>query len=187
MGFSGDLVVARSDGPLEEIPLFAALVGPHAPEAGVERAWLTSTGWQAVDVTSHSWDGQRLQTLTELAHWTSAPVSAARVLDSDCAIVTGLAPGGRPWHTALHIDSIVTTAEYEPDSVLCPEGMDPEEYGDRLRAHVPHAAADIAAWGAAAGFAAVDPALIEELLRAESVFVEETWDGVLEALGFPTP
>lgn len=118
MGFTGDLVVARSDGPLEEIPLFAALRGPHAPEAWVDRAWLTSTGWQAV---------------------------------------------------------------------LCPENMDPEQYGDRLRAHVPHAAAGIAAWGAAAGFAAADPGLIEELLRAESVFVEETWDGVLEALGFPTP
>jgi len=187
VGFTGFLVVARSDGPLEQVPMLASVVGPHAPEAALDAAWLTTTGWQAVEVTTGRWFPDQPEPLSELVRWTGAPVSVARVVDSDCAIVTGLAPGGKPWRTALHIDTVAGYADDEPEPLLLPEGMDPEEYGNRYRVHVPHAARDIVAWAVAAGFPAKDPAVIEALLLAESVFVEETLDDVLAELGFPTP
>lgn len=187
LGFTGFIVVARSDGPLEQVPMLASVVGPHAPEAAVDPAWRTTTGWQAVEVTTGRWFPDRPKPLSELVRWTGAPVSVARVVDSDCAIVTGLAPGGRPWRTALHIDSVADYAEHEPEALLLPEGMKPEEYGTRYRAHVPHAARDLVAWAVAAGFPATDPTVIRELLLTESVFVEETWHDVLAELGFPTP
>lgn len=186
MGFTGQLVVAHSDVPLEQIPLLAAIEGPHAPEAAVDPHWLTNSGWQAVEITGVDWDHARLKPLLELTQWTGAPASDAWVLDSDCAIVTGLVPDGRPWRTALHIDTIVRYADSNPGAVWCPEGMDPGEYGNHLCAHVPHAAVDLVAWAKACGFVPASPGKVEELLGTRSVFVEETWDRVLTALGFPT-
>lgn len=101
--------------------------------------------------------------------------------------MTGLAPGGRPWRTALHLDTVLHYAEDDPEAVFCPDGMDPDKYAHRLSTLIPHAAADIVAWATAAGFSAADPARIEELLRARSDFVEETFGGVLAEFGFPTP
>lgn len=187
MGFTGHLVVARSDSPLEETPVLASVAREHESELVVEQAWLTTTGWQQVHVEAGYWDEDRPTALADLVRETGAPACSAWVLDSDCAIVTGLAPGGRPWRTALHLDTVRAYAEDDPEAVFCPDGMDPDEFVRRLGTHLPHAAADIVAWATAAGFPAVDVGRIEELLRATSVFVEETFDGVLAEFGFPTP
>ena len=45
MGFTGHLVVARSDGPLPKVPLLTSIAEGHPPEVIVDQAWLTTTGW----------------------------------------------------------------------------------------------------------------------------------------------
>ncbi|MFD7022603.1 hypothetical protein [Promicromonospora sukumoe] len=187
MGFTGHLVVARSDGPLPKVSLLESIAEDHPPDVIVDQAWLTTAGWQQVHVEAGYWDEEHPTALADLVRETGAPACSAWVLDSDCAIVTGLAPGGRPWRTALHLDTVLHYAEDDPEAVFCPDGMDPEEFVRRLDAHIPHAAANVIAWAIAAGFPAVDPARIEDLLRTRSDFVEETFDDVLAAFGFPTP
>jgi hypothetical protein len=187
MGLTGHVVVARSDGPLEQVPMLASIMGPQSPDAGVTSRWPVTTGWQAVEITAGYWDEIRLKELIELVRVTGAPASSAWVLDSDCAIVTGLAPGGRPWRVGLNVDTLVEYGHDDPEAILCGYDTDVEEYGSRLRAHVPHAAADLLAWAAAAGFAGAPQPQIEELLRSTSVFAEDIWEDILVALGFPMP
>jgi hypothetical protein len=187
MGLTGHVVVARSDGPLEQVPMFASITAPRSPEGDVTSRWPVATGWQAVEITAGYWDEIRLTELTELVRVTGAPASSAWVLDSDCAIVTGLAPGGRPWRVGLNVDTLVEYGKYDPEAILCTWDTDVEEYGDRMRAHVPHAAADLLAWAAAAGFTGASQQQIEDLLRSTSVFAEDIWEDTLVALGFPLP
>lgn len=187
MGLTGHIIVARSEGPLEQLPMFASIRSPESPEADVFARWPVTTGWQALELSAGYWDDIHLKELVELVRLTGAPASGAWVQDSDCVIVTGLAPGGRPWRAGLNVDAIVGYAEDDPEAVLCPEGVSAEEYGSRLRAHVPHAAADIVAWAAAAGLTGADQAQIEDLLRSTAVFAEDTWEDILVALGFPLP
>lgn len=187
MGLTGHVVVARSDGPLEQVPMFASITAPRSPEGDVTSRWPVTTGWQAVEITAGYWDEIRLTELTELVRVTGAPASSAWVLDSDCAIVTGLAPGGRPWRVGLNVDTLVEFGKDDPEAILCTYDTDIEEYGDRMRAHVPHGAADLLAWAAAAGFTGASQRQIEDLLRSTSVFAEDIWEDILVALGFPLP
>ncbi|WP_433794677.1 hypothetical protein [Actinoplanes sp. CA-252034] len=103
-------------------------------------------------------------TLPEVVTATGAPALMAVVLDSDMAHVQALSPAGVAWAAYLH-----------PDNA--------EAFGAPALPHSLDEMVDLAvAWSAEAGLDA-DPETVRAALNAENTFAEETFAGLLAALG----
>ncbi|GIE74981.1 hypothetical protein Aph02nite_09310 [Actinoplanes philippinensis] len=102
--------------------------------------------------------------LREVVTATGAPALVAVVLDSDMAHVQALSPAGVAWAAYLHADNA-------------------EAFGAPELPHSPDEIVDLAvAWSAEAGLDA-DPETVRAALNAENTFAEETFAGLLAALG----
>jgi hypothetical protein len=89
MGYSGRILVARSDRPLSEL---AAVRDVETLQEEVLRG-----GWRSVQL-----DGDPPGALEALVAETQAPALAAYIMDSDLADVEALTPAGVSWHAYLH-------------------------------------------------------------------------------------
>jgi len=112
------------------------------------------------------YDGNPEGGLETLVAASGAPALWAYVIDSDCADVEGLTPSGVRWHTYLHPDM---AADYDAP----PLSESPEEVLEQ-----------VLRWAAEAGLAA-DADTVRRALGATNVFVEETLEGLVVALGLP--
>ncbi|MFF8269365.1 hypothetical protein ACF059_18510 [Streptomyces sp. NPDC016562] len=165
MGFSGQLVFARSERPLLEAPVFA---GAQQDDGGDVTAWWPRPGgWQTLQFH----DALPPDVLRAVVEWTGAPACVARVHDSDVALVSGLEPGGDRWQTWLNLDIAAEMTDRPPAE---------------LDARVPDDAARILAWAwdADAG-EGVESAAIAQTLRSHEPCVENLFTTLLDRLGFP--
>lgn len=89
MGYTGRIVVARSDRPLSE------LTAPRG--AGVLDESALPGGWRTAQL-----DGDLPDALRILVAETQWPVLTAFILDSDVADVEASTPAGVHWHVHLH-------------------------------------------------------------------------------------
>lgn len=179
MGFSGQIVFGRSDGPL--------LDGAHEwpPRPG---------GWQTLQFAHDRW-AVNTELLCRLVETSGAPACVALVRDSDVAEVVGLAPDGQEWRAMLNLDTAAELGIERPktagDDLAWIESPEYAEAVTEKCRELDAAAADGArgalAWAAAAGFGTNDQAAVEALLRSHEVFVEDLLDKLLDALGFPPP
>ncbi|MET9439952.1 hypothetical protein [Streptomyces sp. NPDC006610] len=182
MGFSGHPVFARSPRPPAAAPVFAGL-GPEPGDA-VHAGEPRPGGWQTLELTHGLWSDDDLPALVAR---TGAPVCVADVSDSGVALVTGLGPGGRRRRAWLNLDNAAALLTEKPEDVddtgLWIGNPEFDEAVRRKRAEldadVPADAAGALAWAAA------ERTWIKELLRAHEPFVEDLFDGLLDALGFP--
>jgi hypothetical protein len=190
VGFSGHLVVGRSEGsPLLEAPVFARL---HPEAKAAIHAWRPRRGgWQTLQLDYDIWEDEYLEPLVD---WTGAPACVAEVYDSDVATVTGLDPAGRRWHACLNLGTAAGLWAEEPDDVDDQSvWVTTPEYAEavvrkraELEAGVVPSARGALIWAGAAGFAkSVTLESIEEVLRSHEVFVEDLFAVLLNLLGFP--
>jgi hypothetical protein len=188
VGFWGDFVVARSDGPLAELGPFATKPGcsdGHTDCLSVcERR---PGGWQTVQVCHYLPGDDYDWWLNELVAATGAPVMIATVADSAMGQLRGLAPSGVGWTTFLDPES--ADAEGMLDYRADPDGeFDGEPEGaavQRVLDEAPEMADRIAGWAAEAGFRA-DAEAIRALLVTESdPFVEDIFFDLLDSCGLP--
>lgn len=189
MGFSGHLVFARSDRPLQEAPVFDSL--DEELKATV-RTWESrSDGWQTLRIDFGAWDDAGLPALVE---WSRAPACVADVSDSSLALVTGLDTTGQRWQAWLNLDVAAGFLAEEPedleDQILWSDTPEfHEAVGHKraeLDAEIPTDAKGAVAWAAAAGIPATPQTVrIEELLRSHETFVEDLFTTLLDQLGFP--
>ncbi|MEU6389423.1 hypothetical protein [Streptomyces sp. NPDC046939] len=188
MGFSGHLVFARSARPLREAPLFADVDAGLGDEA---REWPPRPGgWQTLQLEHGIWADEYLPALVE---WSGAPACVADVSDSSLALVTGLDTGGQRWQAWLHLVNAAALLVEEPEDVddsslwACSPAFERALRRQRaeLDAEVPADAEGARTWALAAGVRPAPQSRIEELLRSEEIFVEELFDVLVDALGFP--
>jgi len=191
MGFSGQFVFGRSDGPLLDAPAFDTVRPPWGDGADEMRP--RPGGWQTLELKHDRYE-VNAELLRSLVESTGSPACVALIYDSDVAEVVGLAPDGREWRAVLHLHVAAALAVTRPDGVdddlvwiESPEYREAVVHARReLDAAVPGNAEGAIAWAAAAGFTAGGgPAAVEELLRSRRVFVEELFFDLLDALGFP--
>lgn len=89
MGYSGQIIVARSEQPLAE--------SPAVDGVGVLNEMIFAGGWRC------AWlDGVLPGSVPDLVAATGAPALGAYIFDSDLADLTATSPGGVRWHTYLH-------------------------------------------------------------------------------------
>ncbi|MFC7549589.1 hypothetical protein [Plantactinospora sp. GCM10030261] len=109
MGYSGRILVARSDRALSELPAVRGVVA-------LEEDMLPG-GWRFAKL-----DGDPGGVLRALVADTEAPVLTAYVMDSDVADVQALTPGGVAWRAYLHEETAreygAPPAPYPLDEVL---------------------------------------------------------------------
>ncbi|MEU5244752.1 hypothetical protein AB0G81_11675 [Streptomyces asoensis] len=189
MGFSGHVVFARGERPLLDAPVFDGL-GAEAKRA--VHAWPPRPGgWQTLQFDHGVWEDALLGALVE---WSGAPVCAADVSDSDVALVTGVDTGGRRWQAWLNLDLAAALLVEEPEDVDDTSlWAVSDEFAAalsrkraELEAEVPADAEGARAWAAAAGVpASAEQSRVEELMRSHETFVEDLFDLLLDALGFP--
>ncbi|MFD9127659.1 hypothetical protein [Kitasatospora sp. NPDC059571] len=162
MGFTGDVVLARSGRPLRELAWFAA----GCAEGGstcVSACNPRPGGWQTLQIL-HGMVDDSVASLRALVEATAAPVLVAHVMDSDVCWTRGLAPSGARWSTVL-------------DPVMA------ADYG--VPGPFPDASEEITRWAAEAGFAADPAALGEVLVKRADPFAEDLVFELIDACGFP--
>lgn len=189
MGFSGHLVIARSERPLLEAPLFSSI--DQGLKGGVHEWWPRPGGWQTLQLKQGIWEEDYLFALVE---WTGAPACVADVSDSSVALVTGLDTNGQRWRAWLNLDDAAALLVEEPEDLddmslwaVTPE-FDAAMRRKRaeLDAEVPADAEGALTWASAAGMqAAAQQPRIEELLRSQEPFAEDLFSALLDELGFP--
>jgi len=166
MGYWGTFVVARTAGPVAELP------GLADRGHDVEDEWVGG-GWRVATFDMLD-DDEQNALVRDLAVRTGAPVLAADVLDSDHAALRGAVPGGEPWRLALRPDGMREyLAFHDPDG----GALFPMTATDALAA--------VLAWSRAAGLDPDEPAVAATLVEEEAVFVEELLFTLLEQLGLP--
>jgi hypothetical protein len=188
MGYWGDFVVARSDGPLSELAPFLAKPGCTDGDADcLTVSQERPGGWQTVQVC-HFLPGEDYDWwLRELVGATGAPVMTATVADSGMSQIRGLAPSGAAWMTFLAPEPAADSGML--DFLASPDGeWEDEQDGagsDHVLEAVPQAAEQIVGWAAEAGFRA-DAEAVRALLVAEpDPFVEDIFFDLLDACGLP--
>jgi hypothetical protein len=182
VGFSGHPVFARSPRPPAAAPVFAGL-GPEPGDA-VHAGEPRPGGWQTLELTHGLWSDDDLPALVAP---TGAPVCVADVSDSGVALVTGLGTGGRRRRAWLNLDNAAALLTEEPEDVD-DTGLwiGTPEFDEAVRRKRAELDADVPADAAGAlAWAAAERTWIKELLRAHEPFVEDLFDGLLDALGFP--
>ncbi|MDQ1006148.1 hypothetical protein QFZ82_000633 [Streptomyces sp. V4I23] len=189
MGFSGQLVFARSERPLLEAPVFGSI--DQELKSTVHAWWPRPDGWQTLQLDQGLWEDDYLSALVE---WTGAPACVADVSDSDIALVTGLGTNGQRWQAWLNLDNAAALLVEEPEDlddvslwVSTPEFEDAvRRKRAELDAEVPADAEGALIWVSAAGVqAAAQQPRIEELLRSRETFAEDLFSTLLDELGFP--
>jgi hypothetical protein len=157
VGFTGRIVVARSDRPLSEL---TAVRGEVLEEA------LYPAGWRSVTLDGvNAGPGAELPGLvTE----TAAPALSALVMDSDLAEVRALTPGGVRWQAYLH------------EEVAFGYGA------PRLDRSPDELVAQMVAWAVEAGRTPSEAGL-RDALTVHNVFAEDTFAELLDALGITPP
>jgi hypothetical protein len=198
VGFSGTIIVVRSDQPVDRLPALAPLVA----ECRLER--VGADGWQVVRV-SHgsealdlvleltSLPGGGEATLRALMEQTGNPVIAADIIDSDAGHVVGYSPAGRfggwlHWDLAREYWGGVKPWDENGDSI-----EDDPGYQARLQAAANALEARYGPAGAAAAPAALawageaglrpDAEAVAAALAAKNIFAEETFFDLIAALG----
>src|SRR5690349_770205 len=151
MGYTGRIVVAKSDQSLTEL---TALHGAEVLDETTHPG-----GWRSAQL-----DGDQPDVLRNLVAETEWPVVTAFILDSDVADVEASTPAGVHWHVYLHQEKAA-------------------EYGATQLAYTADEVTERGlAWAAEAGLRA-DGEAVRAALDAKNVFAEETFDGLLAALG----
>lgn len=192
MGYSRNLIVARSERPLLDTPLFDAVRDDRDSAAAL---WPRPGGWQTLEFHHEVLDDVD-EVLREVVDWTGAPACVASVFDSDVAWVIGLAPGAARWETWLNLGTAAALLTHVPDDV-----DDTAEYAGTaefeaavaltragMEAGIPDASRAALAWARSAGFGkGVTAEAVEDVLRSKETFAEELFDILLERLGFPAP
>ncbi|BCY05428.1 hypothetical protein [Actinoplanes sp. L3-i22] len=89
MGYSGELLVARSAQPLAGSPAIGETAVLFEKELG--------GGWRYAQL-----DGGASDALAELVRLTGAPALSAFVIDSDAALVEAASPAGVSWAAHVH-------------------------------------------------------------------------------------
>ncbi|MDX3074775.1 hypothetical protein [Streptomyces sp. MI02-7b] len=192
MGYTRDLIVARSERPLLDTPLFDAVRDDRDSAVALRPR---PGGWQTAEFHAEVLDDPD-EVLREVVHWTGAPACVASVSDSDVAWVIGLAPGAERWEVWLNLKTAAALLTHVPDDV-----DDTSEYcvtaefeaavaltRAELEADVPDAARAVLAWARSAGFGeGVTAEAVEEVLRSKETFAEELFAVLLDRLGFPAP
>jgi hypothetical protein len=202
MGFSGTILVARSDRPLTDLDGVRDLAD-HVVWHGTDR-----DGWQALHLhhAPEGWrppmtgaDG-REHLLESMLAQTGQPVLAAIVLASDGAQLIGYSPRAGRWSGWLSLEALVDYLDEQyrecldvDDDEELPEDLD-EFWRGRYReacrplyALVPPAsiaAPRAVAWAVEAGFAPSVEA-VEAVLDGGEVFAEGHVLKLLAALGLP--
>lgn len=162
MGFTGDFVLARSDQPLRELPMFASGCTDGDLDC-VSSCWPRPGGWQTLQI-HHGVRDDSLPAFQGLVAATGAPILIANVMDSDVCQVRGLAPSGARWSTFL-------------DPVMAADYGIPEPS--------PGTAEYITRWAAEAGFTADADALAYVLTKRAHPFVEDLVHELIDSSGFP--
>ncbi|MFI1993129.1 hypothetical protein [Actinoplanes sp. NPDC020271] len=117
------------------------------------------SGWRLAQL-----DGGVPGALAELTRLTGAPALSVFVIDSDTALVEAVSPAGSGWMAHLHPEHAAELGAPE------------------LELDTPEIVVRAVAWAAEAGLS-VDAGAVEAALSAKNVFVEETFDELLAALG----
>ncbi|MFI0717721.1 hypothetical protein [Streptomyces sp. NPDC021224] len=188
MGFWGHFIVARSERPLLEAPVFDGL-GRNG-RAAAHTLWARPGGWQTLQLDPDSWNVSQLPALVAC---TGAPACTAWFYDSDMAHLTGLGTDGRQWEAWLRPDVAANLRVEDPEDMddssvwwSSPEFAEAARLiRAELDAEVPDVAAGAIAWAASAGVGVADRARIEEVLRSEEGSAEDVFFDLLDALGFP--
>jgi hypothetical protein len=189
VGFSGQLVFARSERPLLEAPVFDSI--DQGLKSTVHEWWPRPDGWQTLQLDQGLWADDHLSALVD---WTGAPACVADVSDSDLAVVTGLCTNGQRWEAWLNLDKAAALLAEEPedldDTSLWAATPEFDEAVRSKRAEldmeVPADAEGALMWASAAGVqAAAQQSRIEELLRSRETFAEDLFSDLLDELGFP--
>lgn len=155
MGFSGSFVVARSEGPLAELPAMQ--------QAGGDLSWSAQDGaWQIVQLHGGG------RPADSIVRETQAPVLVAQVFDGDVAAVDAASPKGLRWECVLS----PRTAQ---DSYGAPE---------RLLTRNQEAAPLAADWARERGHQPVADAVAAVLAAEADPFAEDLVRELLSALGF---
>lgn len=191
MGFSGDVIFGRSDRPLLEAPVFGSI----RQEAGgtVRSWWPRRGGWQTLQF-DHGLTAHPDAVLPAVVEWTGTAACFVSVHDSDVALVTGTAPGGKWWEACLNLEPAAALWAEEPEDVDDTSlWADTPGFAEAVRlkraeleSKVTSSAEGALTWAAAAGFGhGTEVTSIEELLRSREVFVEDLLTALLDGLGFP--
>ncbi len=210
MGYWGDFVVARSDGPLAELPPFVARPGCSDDDKDcLTVCQVRPGGWQTAQMC-HYLPGDDYQWwLKALVAATGSPVLIATVVDSGICQVRALAPSGTAWETFLDprssalpdfLDYYLMDEDGEGSDA---DGGDDDDADDddgdddgggggggeaaveRLLADVPATADQVARWAAEAGFRA-DTGALRAILGSEAdPFVEDIFFQLIDACGLP--
>ncbi|MFC1408861.1 hypothetical protein ACEZCY_06130 [Streptacidiphilus sp. N1-12] len=160
MGFFGDFVLARSERPLLELPLFGSAAGCDDGHTDcLSMCWPRPGGWQTLQVSHGLPDNDQDRWLRELVSATGSPVMIASVMDSDRCEVRGLAPSGATWSVPL---DLATAADHGT--------------GQSER---------IAVWADEAGLTADREALLTALTTRSAPFVEDLFFQLVDACGLP--
>ncbi|MFF8941704.1 hypothetical protein ACF1A5_05340 [Streptomyces sp. NPDC014864] len=189
VGFSGHLVFGCSERPLLQSPVFDAM--HQESKDSVHTSWPRSGGWQTLRLDNGLWEEEDLAALVA---WTRAPACVADVYDSGVALLTGRAPDGQKWQACLNMEAAASLWAEEPEDMedvsvwVSTPGF--RESVERKRAEllagVPDSARGARVWAAAAGRAGTaEQSTIEQLLCSHETFVEDLFDALLDALGFP--
>ena len=103
MGYSGRIVVARTEQRLAEVEALRGIAVLDEKTYG--------DGWQSVQL-----DGDLRTATHALVAQTQAPALSAYILDSDLADVSALTPGGVQWRAYLHEDAALELGALELDT-----------------------------------------------------------------------
>lgn len=157
MGYWGNLVVARSDLPLDTLPELSAFGDDNlrieALQDGWQQAWVAGT------------EENPLTGALLLARTTDHPVIAALILDSDCGPVAAAAPTGETWTATLAKATAIDTYQMPDDGTTAPA-----------------AATSFALWARSAGLPA-DHHLALQALQPDATSPEQLFSLLLEATG----
>lgn len=186
MGYWGDFVLVRSDGPLAQLSPFAARPGCSDDDKDcLSLCHARPGGWQTVQVCHYLPGDDYGWWLRELVAASGSFAVIATVVDSGICQVRALAPSGDALDTFLdpHSGALPEFLDY----YLEDEGEAGDDAIDRLLSSVPGNADQLTRWAAQAGFDADTAALRAALVEEADPFVEDVFFQLIEALGLPGP
>jgi hypothetical protein len=185
VGYWGDFFLARSDGPVTELPPFKAR--PSCSDDDTDCYTLCQEqpgGWQVIQVCHYLPGDDYDWWLRKLVGATGAPVLIGTVADSGVCLVRALAPSGAGLETFLdpHSGGLPEFLEFYLEDETGEAG---EEAVERLVETAPDTAARIAAWAAEGGLQADVKWLGGVLVAGADPFVEDLLFELIRACGLP--
>ena len=147
MGYWGYYIVAKSEGPLEELNSLSSV------RARLELAEQFLSGWQAWEHPSEP-EIEEAELAAALAQETRAPSMIGYVMDSDCVVIEAASPASGTWRACLG-PQLMASYLSESGDRLQDWFLSPEEAASRA-----------ARWAREAGHS-VDSELLVETFRAD--------------------